>query len=118
MLKAARQDVKQVSIVNGFAKAGFVTQTTPVQDEVDDPPPGMTMTEFCAYVDMDVSLSCCHGQLSDYEICNSVRETADPETQFCESNEESEPASMSVSCPKACDAIQAMHTIRKFMDSA
>ena len=114
MLKAAWQNVKQVSIVNCF---GFVTQTTPVQDEVDDPPPGMTTTEFCAYVDMDVSLSC-HGQLSDDEICNSVRETADPETQCCESDEESEPASMSVSCPKACDAIQAMHTMRKFMDSA
>ena len=65
---------------------------------------------------------CGHGyflELSRYEeICKSARETADPETQCCESDKESKPASMSVSCPKACDAIQAMHTIRKFMDSA
>ena len=43
MLKAAWQNVEQVLIVNCFAKAGFVTQITPVLEEVDDPPPGMTM---------------------------------------------------------------------------
>ena len=42
MLKTAGQNVKQVSIVNCFAKAGFVPETPPMEEDVDDPPPGMT----------------------------------------------------------------------------
>ena len=37
MLKAAWQNVKQVSIVNCFAKAGFVPETPPMEEDLDDP---------------------------------------------------------------------------------
>ena len=112
-----RVEIVQLLDTKKFSQVDLSKRFQCSQSTISDPPPGMTMTEFCAYVDMDVSLSC-HGQLSDDEICYSVRETADPETKCCDSDEESEPASMCVSCPKACDAIQAMHTIRKFVDSA
>ena len=69
MLKAAWQNVKQF------------------------PSGGMTLPELHAYVDMDMSLSC-HSQLTEDEICNSVRETTDSEPK-CESEEESETASTS-----------------------
>ena len=108
MLKAAWQNVKQVSIVNCFAKAGFVPETPSMEEDVGDPPPGMTVPDFHTYMDMDMSLSC-HGKLTDDEICNSIRGTTDPEQQ-CESEEEGKTTSTSVA-PNACDAIQAMHTI-------
>ena len=75
----------------------------------------MTVPEFHAYVYMDMPLSC-HSQLTDDEICNSIRGTTDPEQQ-CESEQEGETASTSLA-PNVCDAIQAMHTIRKFMGNA
>ena len=65
-----------------------------MEEDVDDPPPGMTVPEFHAYVDMDMSLSC-HGQVTDDEICNFIRGTTDPEHE-CESEEEGETASTSL----------------------
>ena len=41
MLKVAWSDAKQVSVTNCFAKAGFITPTTPVEEEALNPPDGI-----------------------------------------------------------------------------
>ena len=70
MLKVAWQNVKQVSISNRFAKAPLIAAN---EEEIYDPPDGMTLSEFQAYVDMDQSLDC-HGELTDEDICISLQQ--------------------------------------------
>ena len=55
------------TMVNCFAKAGFVVSPSYDEEEVDQPPNGMTQ----AFVDVGSSLEC-HGVLLDEEICSSV----------------------------------------------
>lgn len=57
MLRSAWQNVKQVSIINCFAKAG------------DNPSVGMTLSKFYCFVDMNMFLKC-HGELTDDNIGN------------------------------------------------
>ena len=71
LLKVAWSGVKQESVTNCFAKAGFVTPITPVEEEALDPPDGMSSSEFKTYVDFDVSLEC-HGQLTEEDICAQI----------------------------------------------
>ena len=111
MLKVAWQNVKQVSISNCFAKAGFVPLTAATEEEIYDSPDGMTLSEFQAYVDMDQSLDC-HGELTDEDICISLQQ--ENEIEEHESDGSDEPSA----APKPGDAVLAMQTVRCFMEKA
>lgn len=62
---------KQYSIVNCFGKAGFVLSCPEGDDQIEQPPDGMSVEELHALVEMDSSLEC-HGILRDEDICASV----------------------------------------------
>ena len=62
MLKVAWQEVKESSISNCSAKAGFGQLPSNVVEKGAESPDGMTSSEFEEYVDMDSTLEC-HGEL-------------------------------------------------------
>ena len=115
MLKVAWNDVKPQSISNCFAKAGFVPQTTPVEEEALEPPVGMLSSEFESFVDLDASLEC-HGQLSEEDICSQITDKNGGTTQP-ESDDEDD-GETSTLLPKRAEAIQAMQTVRGFLEKS
>ena len=110
VLKSAWEDVKQSSIINCFAKAGFL-RSCPDQLDLDKPPDRISAEEFHALVDIDASLEC-HGILTDEDICASVcQDTADPQPDSeDEINKDPSPAL------KSRDVILALCTLRAFME--
>ena len=72
ILKGSWLNVKQTTVVNCFAKAGFVLSPEG-EEEVDEPPAGLTRSKFYSFVDVDSSLEC-HGLLTDDKICSLVGE--------------------------------------------
>ena len=113
MLKGAWLNVKQTTVVNCFAKAGFVPSPPEEEEEVDEPPAGLTRSEFCSFVDMDSSLEC-HGLLTDEEICSLVEE---PESQT-QSGDEEEEGEMTTPArvPRSGEVLQAIGTLRAFLE--
>ena len=117
MSKVAWSGVKQESVTNCFAKAGFVTPITLVEEEALDPPDGMS-----SYVDFDVSLEC-HGQLTEEDICAQILQKNDStETSQQDSDDDQDDHTLA-SCsaaltPKCGEAVQAMHKIRHFLDNS
>ena len=109
MLKVVWNDVKPQSISNRFAKAGFVPQTTPVEEEALEPPVGMLSSEFESFVDLDASLEC-HGQLSEEDICSQITDKNGGTTQP-ESDDEEDDGETSRLLPQRVEAIQAMQTV-------
>ena len=99
MLEVSWQCVKQSSVVNCFAKAGFIPVPPCEVEETEQPPDGMTLHEFQAYVDVDSSVEC-HGELTDEEICASVHQS-DPQP---------------VPATKPREVLQAMSSVRAFME--
>ena len=64
MLKGSWQSVKKTTVVNCFAKDGIVVYPPDEEEEVEEPPTGLTLSEFQSFVEMDSSLEC-HGLLTD-----------------------------------------------------
>ena len=113
MLKGAWLNVKQTTVVNCFAKAGFVPSPPEEEEEVDEPPAGLTRSEFYSFVDMDSSLEC-HGLLTDEEICSLVEE---PESQTQSGDEEEEgEVTTPARVPRPGEVLQAMGTLRAFLE--
>ena len=108
MLKSAWEDVKQSSVINCFANAGFVPSCPDLVDPYE-PPDGTSTEEFRAFVDIDDSLEC-HGILRDEDICSSVcQDTADtqPDSED-EINDDSLPVPI-----KSRDVMLALCTLRE-----
>ena len=72
----------------------------------------MTLKEFQSYVDVDSSLEC-HGELTPEEICTSVRQC---ELQQQSDGEGDEGATVPAPIPKSGEVMQAMHTVRAFLE--
>ena len=62
-------------MVNCFARTGFVLSPPAEEEEVDEPPAGLTRSEFYSFVGMDSFLEC-HGLFTDDEICSCWRARA------------------------------------------
>ena len=110
-MQVSWQNVKQLTVINCFAKAGFVSSPPDEEEEVEQPPNGMTLGEFQTFVDMDSSLEC-HGELTDEEICSSVIQSDCPQSD----GEGDEGAATLAQNPKPIEALQAMHTVRVFLE--
>ena len=117
MLKSAWEDVRESSIVNCFAKAGFATPSHSEDDDVDlamdelEPPDGISAEDFHVFVDIDSSLEC-HGVLTDENICASVCQDTDSQP---DSKDETGEDPLPVP-PKSRDVILALCTLRAFME--
>ena len=117
MLKSAWEDVRESSIVNCFAKAGFAIPSHSEDDDVDlatdelEPPDGISAEDFHVFVDIDSSLEC-HGVLTDEDICASVRQDTDSQP---DSEDETGEDPLPVP-PKSRDVILALCTLRAFME--
>ena len=120
MLKVAWSDVKPQSITNCFAKAGFIVQVTPVEEDALSPPNGMLSSEFQSYVDFDMSLEC-HGQLTEEDICTEILQKSDHGvTSQHDSDDDLNETETSASSPtpRRGEAMQAMHTLRQFLEKS
>ena len=117
MLKVAWSDE---SVMNCFAKAGFDTPTTPVEEEALDPPDGMLSSEFQAYVDFDMSLEC-HGQLTEEDICaQNCRGMGRHHSRIVMmiKMDHTSASCSQVLTLKSREAMQAMYTIRHFLEKS
>ena len=105
-------------MVNCFAKAGFVVSPPDEEEEVEEPPTGLTLNEFQTFVDMDSSLEC-HGLLTDEEICSSIsQQESEPKSRSGDEEEEEEEGEvgMTTRMPKPAEVQQAMGTVRSFLE--
>ena len=109
--------LKPQSITNCFAKAGFISQVTPVEEEALNPPTGMLSSEFETYVDLDISLEC-HGQLTEEDICTQILQQNHGETSHHDSDDDKTSASAASPTPKRGEAMQAMQTLRYFLEKS
>ena len=114
MLKASWQNVKQSTVINCFAKAGFAPSHLDEEEEVEQPPDGLTTEEFQTFVDMDSSIGC-YGELTDEEISSSVLQS-DSAVQPQSDDEEDESASTPGPIPKSGEVLQAIRTMRVFLE--
>ena len=106
-------------MVNCFAKAGFVVSPPDEEEEVEEPPTGLTLNEFQTFVDMDSSLEC-HGLLTDEEICSSISHPeSEPKSRSGDEEEEEGEVGMTTNparMPKPAEVQQAMGTVRSFLE--
>ena len=102
------------TIINYFAKAGFVPSHLDEEVEVEQPPDGLTTEEFQTFVDMDSSIGC-YGELTDEEICSSVLRS-DSAVQPQSDDEEDESASTPGPIPRSGEVLQAIRTIRVLLE--
>ena len=79
-------------------------------DELE-PPDEILVEDFHEFVDIDSSLEC-HGVLTDEDICASVRQDTDSQS---DSEEETSEDPLPVP-PKSRDVILALCTLRAFME--
>ena len=101
-------------MVNCFAKAGFVVSPPDEEEEVEEPPTGLTLSEFQSFVDVDDSLEC-HGLLTDEEICSQPESEPTCMSQSGEEEEEGE-VGITTRMPKLAEVLQAMDTVRSFLE--
>ena len=113
-LKGAWQNVKQTTVANCFAKAGFVLSPPDEEEEVEQPPNGMTLGEFQAFVDLNSSLEC-HGLLTDEEICSAVCQP-ESELQSQSDDEGDDGVTTPATMPKPGEVLQAMSTVSVFLE--
>ena len=112
---------KKTTVVNCFAKAGFVVSPPDEEEEVEEPPTGLTISEFQTFVDMDSSLEC-HGLLTDEEICSSISQPeSEPKSRSGDEEEEEEEGEVGMTTnparmPKPAEVQQAMGTVRSFLE--
>ena len=111
--------LKKTTVVNCFAKAGFVVSPPDEEEEVEEPPTGLTLSEFQTFVDMDSSLEC-HGLLTDEEICSSISQPeSEPKSRSGDEEEEEGEVGMTTNparMPKPAEVLQAMGTVRSFLE--
>ena len=117
MLKVAWSDVKPQSTTNCFAKAGFISQVTPDEEEALNPPTVMLSSEFETYVDLDISLEC-HGQLTEEDICTKILQQNHGETSHHDSDDDETSASAASPTPKRGEAMQAMQMLCYFLEKS
>ena len=113
MLRVAWNNVKGQSVANCFAKAGFVTPATPVEEESLDPPDGMTFSQFECFVDMDNTVECV-GELTDQDICDPI---LNAEGGSARESDDEEDLSETRPMPNQRDTVQAMHVVRLYLEN-
>ena len=115
LLKGSWQSVKQTTVVICFAIAGFVVSPDE-EEEVEEPPTGLTLSKFQTFVDMDSSLEC-HGLLTDEEICSSISHPeSEPKSRSGDEEREVGMTTNPARMPKPAEVLQAMGTVRSFLE--
>ena len=104
-----------MTVVICFAIAGFVVSSDE-EEEVEEPPTGLTLSKFQTFVDMDSSLEC-HGLLTDEEICSSISHPeSEPKSRSGDEEGEVGMTTNPARMLKPAEVLQAMGTVRSFME--
>ena len=122
MLKVAVSDVKQESGTNCFTKAGFVTNHSSQRGGSGSPPMGCHQVNFKHILTLMCHLNTMVSLQRRISVHRSCRKNDSRETSQQDSDDDQDDHTLA-SCsaaltPKRVEAMQAMHTIRHFLEKS
>lgn len=114
MISEAWSEVKMETIINCYAKAGFVDESRlePIEEEILQPPSNLTEDQFNALVDQDEDLEVC-GPLTDAEIVQEVKRRKIDTAENEEKDDDDVPAPQ----PTKQELLIAVNTMRTFLQN-